>query len=43
MEETQMLKKYNLRTDHENFHNITRMVADAINDSGVQNGTCLYL
>jgi len=41
MEETQMLKKYNLRSDRENFHNITCMVTDAIRESGVQNGTCL--
>ena len=36
-----MIKEFKLRTDPENFHNITRTVRDAVCDSGIVNGTCL--
>ncbi|HKL74309.1 MAG TPA: secondary thiamine-phosphate synthase enzyme YjbQ [Clostridia bacterium] len=33
--------KYELTTDKEAFYNITSMIKDAINKSGVKNGICL--
>lgn len=36
-----MIYKYNLRTECENFYNITSYVRQAVMESGVQNGTAL--
>ncbi|MDR1184660.1 MAG: secondary thiamine-phosphate synthase enzyme YjbQ [Coriobacteriales bacterium] len=36
-----MLKKYTLRTDRENFHNITSQVIETVRTSGVRDGLCL--
>jgi secondary thiamine-phosphate synthase enzyme len=35
-----MLQKYTLKTDKENLHDITRRVAAAVRESGVQDGAC---
>ena len=35
-----MLFEFDLRTDNENFHNITDMVKSALKESKVQNGLC---
>lgn len=36
-----MIKEYHLRTDPENFHNITRTVAETVRESGIKRGACL--
>jgi secondary thiamine-phosphate synthase enzyme len=36
-----MLKKYALQTDRENFCNITKQVAAAVQESGICDGSCL--
>jgi len=36
-----MLREFKLRTSAENLHNITRFVAEAVQESGVAEGTCL--
>lgn len=36
-----MLFEFDLRTDNENFHNITNKVKDAVNKSNVKDGLCI--
>jgi len=36
-----MLREFKLQTDAENFHNITRLVTEAVRESGIETGSCL--
>ncbi len=35
-----MLSEYGLTTSHQGFHNITAMVKEAVQESGIMDGTC---
>ncbi len=36
-----MLRKYSIKTERENFHNITGEVSGAVKESGVASGVCI--
>ena len=36
-----MVFEYTLKTEKENFYNVTRMVQEAVSKSGIKNGTCV--